>query len=204
MPRIKGLLLCVAMAIVSPAHAQEIEALPVINVPPDPSQSSITNHMAANHSMVFRRDAITIRPPESFVILNADTPKAEPEPIKPQPVKIQADIRGEDVIRLDSINNLSRLKEDAGLLIMLDYPLDMPLIPNSFRKPLDILFINENGIIIQIAPRLVLADLKQEMFVGKPIKAFLYLVGGTCEAKSIAPGHWVDHPLFAKKPIILK
>jgi len=183
---------------------EELEAIPTITVPPPAGMSKALS--AANHSMVFRRDAIIIRPQETFVVYDINNPTANNQapPPKLQNIKVDVDIRGEEVIRQDSANTFNRIGPTNGLMVVLNQVVDMPLIPISYRKPLDILFVNENGIILQIAPRLVMANLQQEMFVGKPIRAFLFLPPGSCEAMGIRPGYWIDHLTFAKKPLVIR
>lgn len=158
----------------------------------------------SSHSLIFRRDTITIRQPESFVIFTTDENN---QPIKPEkrgnPVSFSVEVRGEETFRQQSISSLGRLKNDTGTMLVLNYPLDIPLLYQPIRNPLDVLFVNKHGMILQLMPNIVLEELQEEIRTGKEVKAMLYLSGGICETNGIRPGHIVEHPIFKPKPTVI-
>jgi Uncharacterized conserved protein len=98
---------------------------------------------------------------------------------------------------------LGSLAPHTGLFLMLPYPTIAPVVTVTQYAPVDVLFIDAEGHITQIAPNLVLADLKEDIYPDNEILALLMVKGGSCEELSIHPGDSVIHDIFKKPPQIL-
>lgn len=99
--------------------------------------------------------------------------------------------------------NLSSPSETGGVLLVFSAPVVTPISPSAQYAPLDILMIDKEGRIAQIAPDIQLSNLREDIYPEAPILALLFLKGGLCERFSIRPGDWVEHPLFKKPPKVL-
>ena len=113
-------------------------------------------------------------------------------------------MRNEQAYRLDAMNGLASLAKGSCILIAFDFPLDIPVMPGTVQKSLDILFVNEQGAILQIMPEVILADLHKEVYANKPVKALIYLNGGEVKAHGIQPGWVVSHALFQPDPTVMR
>jgi uncharacterized membrane protein (UPF0127 family) len=138
----------------------------------------------------------------------ATTPDAAtPAPTEPmtQP-QLLLDIEVRDAInfyRQDGWINLTSRPEGSGVLLAFQQLSQDPIVPAQNYAPLDILMIDAQGIITEIAPSLVLANLEYDIYPGKPVKAFLLLAGGSCAKFSIKPGDEVQYSLFKKPPPVI-
>ena len=89
------------------------------------------------------------------------------------------------------------LADDAGMLF--DYPRPQPVsmwMKNTLI-PLDMLFIDENGVIVRIARWTVPLSL-EPIPSGAPVRAVLELKGGVTERLGIAAGDRAVHPYFER------
>jgi uncharacterized membrane protein (UPF0127 family) len=98
--------------------------------------------------------------------------------------------------------NLSGPEQD-GVLLVFSSPTLAPIIHSSQYAPLDVLMIDDKGIITGILPRLMMSEITEEIYPQKPILAFLFLKGGSCEALAISPGDEIDYKIFKKPPTML-
>jgi uncharacterized membrane protein (UPF0127 family) len=99
--------------------------------------------------------------------------------------------------------NLSGPSEQDGVLLVFSSPTLAPIINSAQYAPLDVLMIDDKGIITGILPRLMMSEITEEIYPKKPILAFLFLKGGSCEAFSISPGDEIDYKIFKKPPTML-
>jgi len=99
--------------------------------------------------------------------------------------------------------NLSSYEEKSGVLLMFPGPTQSPIIPSRQYSPVDILFIDQQGTIVQIVPSILLSELQQEIMPESPVLAFLFLKAGICEKLVIAPGDEVEYEAFKKPPTVL-
>ena len=99
--------------------------------------------------------------------------------------------------------NLTSYDDDKGVLLAFNPPAQTPIISSAQYAPVDILFIDREGTIIQIAPKIQLAELEQQIMPQAPVSAFLFLKSGICEKLVINPGDTVDYALFKPSPVIL-
>lgn len=159
-------------------------------------------HAFAAPPLVYRRDILTIHPPAPVVVQEETADSSPPAPPR-APVELATELRSEQALRLDWVHSLSRLGERDSMTIIFDPPRYSAIYPLNFYQPLDILSIDPRGRIIQIVPELVLFELGEAIDSGEPIRARLFLPGGTAEALGIRPGDRVQHPLFTPGPRIL-
>lgn len=162
--------------------------------------------LSAEQPLVFRRDTITIVPPPKPQIqeLSTETQEKTDTPEPRQPVAIKAEIRSEQVLRLDWVHSLGSLRDDMGMLILFDPPTNRPLARGTIYSPVDVLFVNSEGRILQIAPDINLSQLQDTVSAKEPARAWLYLQGGASEALGIRPGDRLEHPLFSPRPVVLE
>ena len=99
--------------------------------------------------------------------------------------------------------NLSSYVDKSGILMAFAKPDKHPITSSSQYAPVDILFIDKQGKIVQIAPNIALSELEQEIYPESPILAFLFLKGGSCVELSINVGDEIQYNLFKKPPLIL-
>lgn len=99
--------------------------------------------------------------------------------------------------------DMSGYPEKTGVLMTFAEPGVQPIVRMTQYAPVDILFIDKQGKITQIAPNLTLADLEQDIYPDAPVLAFLFLKGGACASLSINPGDDIEYALFKKPPAML-
>ena len=99
--------------------------------------------------------------------------------------------------------SLGGITENKGVMFVFDSPMQAPIMRSNFFAPMDILFINNEGKITQIAPSIILADLKNEKYSEAAVKALLFLKGGICTAQSITIGDYIEHEAFERAPLVL-
>lgn len=118
--------------------------------------------------------------------------------------KLRVQVRNNQ-IPLDSGLFLS-YRTDAGHGVLTYFPqaAPRPLVAENIQRPLDVLFIREDGIIAQIMPQVVLAHLPEDIRVDFPVQALLYMEAGLTAEWGIQPGYRVEHGMFKPKPLIYK
>ncbi|MEZ5690922.1 MAG: hypothetical protein R3D71_04565 [Rickettsiales bacterium] len=99
--------------------------------------------------------------------------------------------------------NLSNFSEESGIMLVFNEPSIEPVVNTGRYSPVDILFIDQTGIIRQIVPNIVLANLEENIYPKDKTLAFLFLNGGIYSKFSVNVGDVVVHPIFKKKPVIL-
>lgn len=110
---------------------------------------------------------------------------------------------GESLYKQNGWFNLSSYVDKAGVLMAFSTPDKHPITSLAQYAPVDILFIDKQGKILQIAPSISLSELDQEIYPESPILAFLFLKGGSCSELSINVGDEIQYSLFKKPPLIL-
>lgn len=163
----------------------------------------------AQAQVIFQREAVVIAPPP----LTAATPEQPdnqgsnttetPEPPRTEQ-RFQVEVRGEDALYLEYIHTLNELTDDSGVMIGFAMPSIVSVPTMKVYQPVDILFIDEDGVITQILPNIVPAEITRDIAAAKPVSAFLYLKAGVAEKRGIKPRDEVRHSLFNSKPIIIK
>lgn len=120
-----------------------------------------------------------------------------------QPAKINAEIRSDQALRLEWIASLNRLVSGEGVMIVFNPSIKLPLLEMNVYEAVDVLFVDTEGTIMQIAPELTLYGLREEIVAEKPVRAWFFLKGGDAEKFGIQPGDKVQHPIFNPKALIL-
>jgi uncharacterized membrane protein (UPF0127 family) len=130
----------------------------------------------------------------------------EPEPVPVPDPGIILDVEVRDAMSLYNQNgwfNLSSYSDKSGIMMAFGKPDIKPIIRSNQYAPVDILFIDKQGKIIQIVPNILLSELEEEIYPNSPILAFLFLKGGACADLLINAGDEVQYSLFKKPPVIL-
>lgn len=90
-----------------------------------------------------------------------------------------------------------------GVMAVYGAPHPLTIYASNNYAPVDMLFVDEYGAIVQIAPGIVPAELKDPIVCETPVLALLYLNGGAAASFGIQPGDTLTHTLFKKKPAVL-
>lgn len=99
--------------------------------------------------------------------------------------------------------SLSSPATGQGVMLLFGVPQIAPITASHYFVPLDIVLVNEQGKIIQMLPRLVLADMQEDIFPEQPIAAFIFLASGTIESEALSLGDWVEYKAFKRPPHII-
>jgi uncharacterized membrane protein (UPF0127 family) len=94
--------------------------------------------------------------------------------------------------------------DEEGMLILIDPPAQTALKPTHMISSADVLFVDEDGIIIKIAPELKLSELSESIDSNKPIHAFVYLKAGTASASDIRIGDHIENSYFKTHPVVIQ
>ena len=87
------------------------------------------------------------------------------------------------------------LAPDAGMLFDFKRPTVATMWMHNTLIPLDMLFVDQQGLIVNIAQRAV-PESDQTIAAVKPVRAVIELNGGTAERLGIKPGDRVLYPIF--------
>ena len=149
--------------------------------------------MLASAQLVFERTPIHIESP---------APDERIRNPKPPHVTLVYDVelRRDDALKLEYIHTLNSLTEDTGVMIALDSPAIFPVPAFKDYTPVDVLFITDDGTVVQITPNLKLGDLAQEVVAKVPVKALLFLKAGQARERGIHPRDIVIGSMFTQPP----
>ena len=87
------------------------------------------------------------------------------------------------------------LAPDAGMLFDFKQPTVATMWMRNTLIPLDMLFVDQRGLIVNIAQRAV-PESDQTIAAAAPVRAVIELNGGTAERLGIKPGDRVLYPIF--------
>jgi hypothetical protein len=150
--------------------------------------------------VIFARETIRITPSEEEVLQNpasAQEGEKASAPPEPRPItQVSTEIRSQEALSLEYIHPLNTLTPTTGVMIALDSPLMMPLPRFNVYAASDVLFIDENGTILQILPNHIPAQVTQEILAPRAVKAFLYLQAGMVESNQIRPRDRISASIF--------
>lgn len=158
----------------------------------------------------------------NIVLLRKSMPKPIPQPMpwqdnstvrpiiedtqEPQDPALVLDVEVRDGMTLYNQSgwfNLSGYSEKSGVMMAFSKSDSKPIIRSTQYAPVDILFIDKQGKITQIAPSILLSEIEEDIYPDAPILAFLFLKGGSCTDLFINVGDEVQYSLFKKPPVIL-
>jgi uncharacterized membrane protein (UPF0127 family) len=143
----------------------------------------------AHADMIFARASIRIEPVMRAV---DDSTAFEVRSVSDYTVEM----RGQDALRMDSLQSLNTLMPGSGLLIVLNAPSTAPVPFYRDFIPLDIVLIAEDGTILKTAETITLGSQQEPIASVDPAKAFLFLPAGTLAAKKIQAGDVVQGSMF--------
>lgn len=154
-------------------------------------------------AVVFRRDILTVipKPPEVLVDENGNPLKEQPEPR--QSFRFYTEMRDENALKLDWVHSLSRISEQRTMTILFNPPRYDIIRAQAMHQPLDVISISPEGVILQIVPNLVLAELSQPIMTKEVCRARLILKGGAAGILGLVPGDRIEHPLFTPAPQVM-
>lgn len=123
------------------------------------------------------------------------------QPLAPT-MTFRVQVRG-DQIPMDS-GLFTNYRLDTGHAVLTYFSDASPrmVIPENIQKPLDMLFVRDDGIIAQIIPEVVPAYLPEDIDVTFPLRALLYLEAGLAQTLGIQPGYRIEHGMFRPKPLV--
>lgn len=156
--------------------------------------------MAQTNPVIFERQDMTIVPraePEF-------TPEGVPNVDRRTPLRFSIEIRPEDAMKLEYIHTLNSLTDDSGVMIAFTMPTMSSLPFMRVYTPVDVLFVDNQGVILQMLPQVILAELYQDIMAKDPVKAFVFLKAGTIQSRGIKPKDRIDNPIFTPPPAIIE
>ena len=161
---------------------------------------------AESAPIIFQRESIRILPtaPEKPT---EQTTEASPQNTIPNPrfpIVYSVEIRDERALGFDYIHALNQLNTTNGVLIFFSAPTVTPLPRFQIHKPVDVLFINEQGVILEILPNHIPGEQTQDILANEPVKAWLYIMAGQVAARDIRPHDTVQGNIFTAAPAIMR
>jgi len=161
---------------------------------------------AESAPIIFQRETVRILPtaPESAEASAKEKADAETPPIPRFPATYSVEVRDERALGFDYIHALNQLNATNGVLIFFNAPTVTPLPRFQIHKAVDVLFINEQGVISEILPNHVPGEQTQDIMAEAPIKAWLYIMAGQVAARDIRPHDTVQGTIFKAAPAIMR
>jgi len=117
-------------------------------------------------------------------------------------INYNVELRPESALNLENIHSLNILTPSAGVVIALSAPSIVSLPAMKVYTPVDVLFVSEDGTIMQIMPQVVLGEITQTLQAKFPIKALLFLKSGEALARGIRPRDVVAGSMFTPAPAV--
>lgn len=150
--------------------------------------------------MLYQRTGIALQRAE----ITRKSAEGQEEKILPPPLAFTAEVReGRAASQMPGWFSFASLREGQAALLLYADPVIAEIGASSDYAPVDVLFLNIYGEIMQIAPKLIPAELESPIRAGEPVTAVMYLKGGSTEALGIAPGDRVEHTAFKKRPVVV-
>ena len=149
----------------------------------------------AQSSLIFERATIHIEsPPRNDKIKNQKPPHVS--------LVYDVEVRPEDALRLEYIHALNTLGDESGVMINLESPSIIALPAMKVYTAVDVLFMDEMGTVLQIMPKITLAEMNQPLQSRLPVKSMLFLRAGEAAARGIHPQDSVMGNMFASPPAV--
>jgi uncharacterized membrane protein (UPF0127 family) len=152
---------------------------------------------SATSPLVFTREVVRVipaAPPAS------DTAESPPR----QPLEYLLEMRDERALQLEEMHSLTQLKETTGVMLYFQQPMALALPKLNVSAELDVLFVNEQGTIMQMLPGHVPIQSHASLIAELPVKAWIYLDAGQIAARDIRPGDRVEASIFTPPPAMIK
>lgn len=158
--------------------------------------------------LIFERETIQIIPqqPKESAQQATSTSSQQPDPPEKErmPHSFNVEIRPEDALKLDYIYGLTTLNDTNGVMIAFGAPTIAPLPFFRVQQATDVLFVNDEGVILQIYPGHIPMDVTRDIYADTPIKALIYLKAGVVKALDIRPKDIVQSRVFNPPPPLLQ
>jgi uncharacterized membrane protein (UPF0127 family) len=123
---------------------------------------------------------------------------------KDLPLRFDTEIRSsESAANSPGWYNYATMGDRKAAMVVYPEPATLTIDHGNDFAPSDILFIDAYGVIEQILPSIVTADLQEPVVSTAPMKAILYLQAGNCAKLGIAPGDQISYSAFIKRPVII-
>lgn len=128
-----------------------------------------------------------------------------PPPPPPRvPIDFTVDVKEPNFLTQDDFITHTNFGEHEGLFILIDPPASASVAATRMVGTSDVLFINEDGLITRIAPKLNPATLTEPVSSGGTVRGFLFIKSGGAEQDRIAPGDRFEGMYFKTHPVILQ
>ena len=113
--------------------------------------------------------------------------------------RFQVEVADNDERRAYGLMHRDSMPADHGMIF--DFKRDQPVAMwmRNTRLPLDMLFIDRDGLVTRIHQRAVPFD-ETAIDSGGPVRSVLELNGGTAARLGLKPGDVVRHPIFRTVP----
>lgn len=167
----------------------------------------LTTADTANAQVIFQREKLVISPPPITRIISdetSETPPAQKPEVERMPQTFMVEVRSEEALNLEYIHTLNGLGDNSGVMIAFSVPSIVSVPTMKVYEAVDVLFIDENGVIVQILPDIVPAEITRDIAANKPVSAFLYIKAGESKKRGIRPRDIATHSVFSANPVILQ
>lgn len=153
--------------------------------------------------VIFQRERLEIAPPPVTEVKEAPAPEDKPTPLRATH-SFNVEVRGEEALQLEYIHTLNNLGQDDGVMISFSVPSLVAIPTMKVYQAVDVLFISDDGIVLQILPDIIPAEINRDIEAKEPVRAFLYLRAGEAKRRDIRPRDVVSHAAFNAKPLIIQ
>jgi uncharacterized membrane protein (UPF0127 family) len=177
--------LCVFLCLTGMAHAQT------------------ASYGVQTNPLIFERQTITLIPQGDTAQPSANSPLSGP-PAPRVGAQFNVEVRSEEALKLEYIHSLNTLQDNTGVMIAFSAPTLAPLPFMRVYTALDVLFVADDGTILQIYPGHVPATTTTEVLAEQPIRALIYLKSGRVAALDIKPHDRIQSSLFTPPPPLLR
>jgi uncharacterized protein len=149
----------------------------------------------AQTSLIFERAKIRVDATPSAKEIKENAP--------PRPsIDYHVELRPESALNLEYIHTLNTLTPTTGVVIAFTAPSIVTLPLMNVYTPVDVLFVAEDGTILQIMPEVVLGQISPNVSAKAPIQALLFLKSGEALARGIRPRDVVAGSMFTPTPAV--
>ena len=153
---------------------------------------------SASNPLLFTREVITIVPKQAP--LDEDGFPGAPR----LDITYLAEVRDERALHLEEMHSLTQLAENSAIAIAYNAPTVIALPRYHVRQKMDVLFVDDEGTILQMLPSHIPAESNAQLISDTPIKAWVYLKEGQIAARDIRPQDRVEGSMFTPPPPIIK
>lgn len=131
-------------------------------------------------------------------------PETPPGPPPREPIEFTVDMKPMSYFDQEDVISQTVIGDREGLLIAIDPPAVATISTTRLLSSADVVFIDEDGYITRIAPRLNISELQEPVSSGRAVRAILYLKSGGVEQDRIVPGDRFENELFKTHPVIVQ